>query len=715
MNGEIVDIPQYSSENKPCVFVVSDGDNKQRFQYTGFFPVRKGDIISIDGGMEKTNRGTRLILEEKPLVYIPRGEENVVKYLRDALTGGKFKPKKSYSHNLGQELYDEMMHKSGSHEDILHKLDNHVIDYYVTVNDKELQKIYAWWKKTILKRQLYLFGLYNKEIDESGLTLTELVDAIKDNPSKICSLSLERVSEINNLFRRETKDIDLICGGILRKLVEYKKQGWFYLPEKILKKYYPDVKQYKKYLQQEFDVIIENKKYFTKQNYNIEFLVASRISELIRIDKMGENIKRKISFHVYGDKILTKEQIKALKGTLVNMISIITGGAGCGKTTLLREIFDNLENKGRKVVLSSYTGKAVMRIKEIVCQGRSKEIANRIEKNCITLSRLIHKKRTFQKTPEFDTLIIDESSMVPTGLVYQLFTLFPDTFKIILIGDCNQLDPVEPGSFFKELIDTEKIKTFYLTKNMRTGDGSSIVVNASKMVSPDRNFNIPYEFKEGEGLYLMEPGIDTVKSIVKGLWKSGINSKDLTILCPVNKFLPVLSGIFQKYFLRKQDRYEFKDRIYIFGDRMMQNKNFYSEDLELMNGEEGYIVNIEQDFIEISYGKDKKVSYNWEAKKIDIDVDEDDQEIDKLGIDSVINSFAKTIHKSQGSEYEDVIIYIPIRIYQFINVNMLYTAITRAKKRVWIVGEKNTIDLITTRRLPLRHETLGQKLISILD
>ncbi len=749
MDGEIFQIPEFgktsdAGESTPTIFVVKDEDGqKQRFEYTGFFPIKKGDRISIDGEMFKKKKAkTCLTLKEKPLVYIPRTEDHLPKYLRDALvitkprgpsSGGKPGRGKSYPKDIGEKLYQEMIHKLGTHEKVLEYLNVGGVEFYVTIDDRELQRVYRWWNKSILRRQLYLLGLYNKEIDESGMDPGTLFDKLKENPTKVCSISMDRAFEINQLFRRETTQDDINCGGILRKLVELKnRRGWFYVKESTIKEIYPSLKKYKDYLSQEYDIVFENGRMYTRENYNIEYSVASRIAELVKIDRLGDKMPtmgKKKKAHIYGKMKLTDEQTEALEGTLRYQVSIITGGAGCGKTTLLREIVDNLENKGRRVLLSSFTGKAVMRIKEVICEGRSKEAKKRMEDQCITLSRLIHKRKTFQKTPDFDTLIIDEASMVPTGLMHSLFSHFPDPFKLILIGDCNQLEPIEKGCCFNELIDSrspsgsegvEIIKTFRLTKNMRTGEGSVIVKNASKLVSKSRDFNKPFKFKEGEGLYILRGDIDVVKKIIKNLSKAEVDSNDITILCPVKKYLPYLTMCAQKYYLKGKDRFRFKDELYYHGDRMMQVRNFYSEDLEIMNGEEGYITKVVDDFVEITYSKDKVVSYRHEGSvKVDRTAARnpnfDDGEVDQLSLDSITHSFAKTIHKSQGSEYENVIIFLPPENVRFVKINMLYTAITRAKTRVWIVTDQGVLDVITTQTPDKRYETLGEKLRDILE
>ena len=721
MDGVIVKIEQYPKKGEdetPYVFIVrNENGTETRFQYTGFLPIRQGDVISIGEKMELGGRGKRYILQEKPLVYIPLEPLDLARYFREALVEtrkqksdyfksvGRGGRGKSYSKVAGGEIYDEMYQKFGDHARIIEALNVWAVEFFTCINEKERNTIYSWWKRNVLRRQLYLIGLYNKEIDDSGLREDVLFERIKQNPMKITTLPVERAVEINNLFQRETTRMDMICGEVIRKLNYYKKKkGWYYVPERIIKKNIEDVKSCYEELFGEYEVILENDNLYTPENYQIETHLASRLGEMIKINKMVERMPSgKKRFKVYGDIELTHEQEEALHGCLRNRVSVITGGAGCGKTTLLKQIVRNLEQQKKKFLLTSFTGKAVMRIKEIITDNeKNKEYESR----CITLSRIIHRRKTFQSVPDFDTLITDESSMIGTDLFHTFSQMFGGPFSLILIGDCNQLDPIESGSFFKEVIVSDVVPVYRLTINKRSEGGTVIVKNANGLVAEGRDYTVPYRFIPGEGFYVMDGEVDLVGKIIKGLSKSGVKDKEITILTPVNRYIPILNGFHQKYYLKKAVR--FKDVVYYMGDRMMQKKNYYSEDLEIMNGEEGHITNFNEDYLEVTFKADKVVCYRW--KEMMKNNGEEDVVSDELTINSITHSFAKTIHKSQGSEYDYVIIYIPPENVSFVSVNMLYTAITRAKKKVWIVSNLSTLDIITTQTLPKRRETLSVRL-----
>lgn len=751
MDGEVVNIEDYGKEDKPLVFVIKSSDEgaeKYRFEYTGFLPLKKGDIISIDGRIREKARGKRFVLQDKPLVYIPTKANNLANYFREALLAkrkGGWGKGRRLPLDIGKKIYEEMYQKFSSHEGVLKSLNTFAIEFYVEISETERNQIYWWWRKNVLRRQLYLLGLYNKEIDDSGLREDILFKMISENPIKVTSLSMEKAIEINQLFRRETEKGDIICGEILRKLVEFKKKGWYYVPARIMKKAYPSIEKYYPTLVDEYDVICETissssddeeEILLLKSSYETENYVAARIKELIQLDEIANKMREKmggISFasrrkkgkspvNICDDIELTEEQEEALKASLRNHITIITGGAGCGKTTLLRQIIKNLEKKGRKFMLTSFTGKAVMRIKEVICKRREKaeigdsssreEEGKRLkeyEKRCMTMSRIIHKIKCFQSVPQFDTLIIDEASMVSTGLFHTLLTLFSTPFKIILVGDCNQLDPIEGGSMLKELIDSGKVPTYRLTINKRS-EGKTLIKNANGLIGPERDYKKPFRFISGESFFVIDGEVDMVRKIVKGLWKGGIDDKSITVLTPVNRYIPILVSYHQQTYLRKKQKMKYGDRVFYFDDRILQKKNFYSEDLEIMNGEEGVVTDINDDFLEVTFREDKVVGYKWDSRPSRT-TKEDESDGDTLSIESIMNSFAKTIHKSQGSEYDYVIIYLPPENFSFVSVNMLYTAITRAKKKLWIVSDLSTLDRITTQTLGRRHELLGMRLM----
>ena len=403
------------------------------------------------------------------------------------------------------------------------------------------------------------------------------------------------------------------------------------------------------------------------------------------------------------DIILTQEQHDALKGCLENHISVITGGAGCGKTTLIKQIVRNLIYRKEEFVMTSFTGKAVLKIKEI--------LGKELEKHCFTMSLLIQKKKFKGGAPRFDTLIIDESSMISGAHLYEFLQYYKHTFKIIFVGDANQLPPIGLCSVFKEIIISGKVPVYYLNENKRIINNlksSNILLNANRLIEKGRDLTNDFKFFTGKGFEVLEGQKEMCYSIINALAKKGVGMDEVTVLTPYNKDIDEINKYAQSIYLKGIDVYQYGKRGFIMGDRMMQTANVYSEEGEVMNGEEGKIIGITGDSLTIRFNKEKIIEYKWnDDKKFNRDYRPDEDVWDNESSEKEFytcdlkHSFCKTVHKSQGSEYDYVIIYLPPSGGKgsFVNINLLYTAITRTKKTVWLVVDNDT--LIRASRTPL--------------
>ena len=197
----------------------------------------------------------------------------------------------------------------------------------------------------------------------------------------------------------------------------------------------------------------------------------------------------------------------------------------------------------------------------------------------------------------------------------------------------------------------------------------------------------------------------------------GYQMEDITVITPFNRDIDRIIKAQQEIFLSDSERRVEGGFNYCVGDRMMQTKNVYLDDYDLMNGEEGVITTLGQETFVVDYGRGKEVEYSWKtrpekpkSKKKKSELEEEDLEENTLHINDVKHSFCKTVHKSQGSEYKFVILYIPRNLTGFVNINLLYTAITRTKEKIWIVCDKESLDLATTKYLPHRYEKLSDRL-----
>ncbi len=361
-------------------------------------------------------------------------------------------------------------------------------------------------------------------------------------------------------------------------------------------------------------------------------------------------------------------QRKAIEMALAYRISIITGGPGTGKTTILKGILHLAQKMDERVFLAAPTGRAAKRMGDL-CGIPARTIHRMLEVDPMTKKFI----RNAENQLPCDLLIVDEFSMVDTWLAASLFAAVPYHARIVLVGDSDQLPSVGPGNVLNDLIRCPKIPTTRLQHIFRQAGGNDIAdkaakINAGIVPSPidGPNFHfLPFE----------EP--EQAKSILADLLTTGIRSKiqidqktDLQILTPMRKG-PL--GVFElNTFLQNLmnpgvPRHKIMGVQWSAGDRVMHVKNNY--DKNVFNGDVGIIYKVAKE--------DQKVTVFYDDKTVDYEGDE---------LEQLTLAYASTIHKSQGSEYPAVIVILDSSHYMMLQRNLVYTAITRAKGHVWVLS-----------------------------
>ena len=415
------------------------------------------------------------------------------------------------------------------------------------------------------------------------------------------------------------------------------------------------------------------------------------------------------------DDNTSADQAKAIQGALDHKICIITGGAGTGKSTTLCKICDNLEHRCISYVVCSFTGKAVARIREM-----------RPSMNAYTIHKLIAKAKIFSKTnneeeiPSYQHVIIDEASMMTTQLWWELKKYYPDVRQWTLVGDVNQILPIKWGSAFSQIIKSQTIPTYYLTTNYRVyrdnGERDGIILNASSLinhVSKD-----PFEFTTTSNFVVESGYLSTVYEKIYFYYKKGIPAPDIVILCPYKKYLDEINKEFQEIYNPNERRVTDRRKCtWCFGDRVMLTKN--DPKIEVYNGETGVIVGVNNLAVTVDFGGKRVHNFTLapELQNLpdeDDNGDEDDDEDGKLR-GTVLRlklAYALTVNKSQGSEWDYIIYYIPkYNAHNLLNKNLHYTAITRAKKEVCCIAESiSGFQKDAAIPAPYRHENLSLRL-----
>lgn len=428
---------------------------------------------------------------------------------------------------------------------------------------------------------------------------------------------------------------------------------------------------------------------------------------------------------------------------------LLKDGTVTHNTTVISEIVNNLELMNKKYQLCSFTGKAVSRIKQSVSPVQRDK--------CSTIHRLIAsaKKRLIpdniaeraniiqNECP--DTIIIDEASMVTLELMYDFINAFPSTKHYIFVGDVNQLPPIGWGTLMEQMILSKRVPTYYLVTNHRVYQDmeNGIIINSNAIIRAV-NKGIALELFATENFTFADGPIEVVEDIVKAYYQSGVRAKDITIVTPYNRCLDDLNEMVQNiYYSNLPSKIDSRGKKWTINDRVILTANDYS--INVFNGEEGIVRDVRKKnefgkpIISVDFGngvfdfliepeakrafiksKPTAISDIYGDKNVETvhePSDEPDYEMERTVL-NLTHSYALTVDKSQGSEWDFVIYYVPFdaKANSFMNYRRTYTAITRAKRAVYIVGNATEVFVeSSTKKPPFRCEKLKERLWSKLD
>lgn len=463
---------------------------------------------------------------------------------------------------------------------------------------------------------------------------------------------------------------------------------------------------------------IDSQEYVFRQSmYLAEENIANCIIEHTRFQMKEKDLSKLISrVSDKNDIDLSEEQISAISTCLNNMISIVTGGPGTGKTTIIKCIIDILEEEKKNYVLCAPTGRAAKRItqttgKEAKTLHRLLEIS-KIDDNDIDMFYEYQVKQV-----EDEVIIIDEASMIDLMMMNNLVKgIKPDT-QVIIVGDVNQLPSVGPGSVLKDIIASDIVPTVELKQIYRQSAKSDIIVNAHKVNEGEYPI---FKSKDTDMFFISTSTIEQTVSEISSLISYRLETyapldvlRDLQVLTPVKKTelgTIQLNEKIQEILNPKSEskkQVEYQSRIFREKDKVMQIVNNYDKKYSIegkffegiYNGDIGYIELIDNDEekLYVKFDEDRLVEYDFDE------------------LDQLEHSYAITIHKSQGSEFDYVILPIFTGYKKLLTRNLLYTAMTRAKKMLIIVGNRNVVNYMVDNLESKNRKTgLKEKLEKML-
>lgn len=543
-----------------------------------------------------------------------------------------------------------------------------------------------------MKDALSIYNLYKGEtIHNIEYNVYNLLDEL--------DISFPKIDIIRHKLDIEDDDERRIKAGIYYSLknLTYKTGNTYFTLEEIVIEssnllhiniYSEDVRLYLDELRYLNKVKLDEDKYFLKEIYDDEIYVKDKIKYLLskeqnsykKLDKYLIELEEenKIEYNV--------EQVTAIKKSLENNITIITGGPGTGKTTIIKGIVDlysrlnkyNFEETVKHLALLSPTGRASKKMSEATSYPSS------------TIHRFLkwskddNKFMINENNPDFsDLIIIDEVSMIDIELFSSLLKGLTQNIKIILVGDYNQLPSVGPGNLLKDLIDSEVIDTISLEMIYRQSEDSYIPILAHDI----KNNEVTEEFLETKDDYTFlkcskESIVKNLKDLSLKLVERGYDYKNVQILAPMYAGINGIDNLnkeLQDIYNPKDDtkkEIRIGDIIYRENDKILQLIN--NPDENVFNGDIGTIIKILNE-------------NESESKKTEIYVQYDYACVKYLPKDlvKIKHGFVISIHKSQGSEFDFVIMPICMSYYRMLYKKLIYTGITRAKKKLILIGEAN--------------------------
>ena len=500
-----------------------------------------------------------------------------------------------------------------------------------------------------------------------------------------------------------------IRSGILYVLLQASTEGHTYLPEEELTRRTGQLLEVgeEQIEKQYMDLAIERKiimkqgenqtQIYAASFYYMEANTATMLKQLnvsyevpdLEIEERVRRIEKQTGME------LDEHQMTAVKEAVRNGLLIITGGPGTGKTTTINTIIKYFEMEGLDIFLAAPTGRAAKRMSETT-GFEARTIHRMLELNG-GVDGAAGFERNEQKPLETDVVIIDEMSMVDISLMHALLKAVAVGTRLILVGDVNQLPSVGPGSVLRDIIRSHECNVVMLTKIFRQASTSDIIVNAHKI---NQGEEVTLDNKSMDFFFLKRYDSDVIISVVLQLIKQKLpkfvdaTPYDIQVLTPMRKGLlgvERLNGILQRYLNppspQKREK-EHGDILFREGDKIMQTRNNYQLEWEIrtkyglsvdkgtgvFNGDMGIVREI-NDFAEtmtVEFDEGRMVEYPYKL-------------LDELEL-----AYAITIHKSQGSEYPAVVIPLLSGPSMLMNRNLLYTAVTRARKCVTLVGNEVT-------------------------
>ena len=617
-------------------------------------------------------------------------------------------------------------------------------------------------KKDVREAYVFLqkYGISNtlavKIFNRYGM---ELYGIMKENPYRLAEdidgIGFKKADEIAAKVGIHTDSDFRVRSGIMYALFQAAGEGHTYLPDGILMKRTAELLMLREEvialqlsnLAMDKKLVIkkagEEKRIYASSYYYAELNCARMLHDLnIMVSDTGaegqketEELKIKRLLQELEKEqgiILDDLQKRAVLQSVRSGVMILSGGPGTGKTTTINTIIRYFETEGMDILLAAPTGRAAKRMTEATGYEartihRLLEINGAMEGSSAkpeedSAWQKEGKRAQFERNEEnpleTDVVIIDEMSMVDIHLFKSLLSAVSVGTRLIMVGDVDQLPSVGPGQVLQDLINSRAFPVVILKRIFRQAGESDIVVNAHKI---NRGEEIELNNKSMDFFFLERKDVNVIYKhmiqLIREKLPPYVNAEpyDIQVLTPMRKGnlgVEVLNGILQQYLNPpdgKKKEHRLGERLFREGDKVMQIKNNYQIPWEVVskygisvdsgmgifNGDMGIITKIDEasSLLEVEYDEHRRAEYSFS------------------GLDEIELAYAVTIHKSQGSEYPAVLLPIMNGPKPLLNRNLLYTAVTRAKKCVTILGSRETLrEMIQNEKQHRRYTSLCDRI-----